>query len=239
MHLGYDMAAYMGIRALRELEVVSHNLANASTPGFKRELLNLWRLRNLEIPGEDRPAYLDVLSRDFSQGALQTTENETDLALEGRGFFKVEAPQGLRYTRNGCFHLTPDRRLVTAQGYSVLGKNGPITLDAIDQKFAVDEQGGIHLDNSLADRLAVVDFAHPQDLRPVGQNYFVPGPDAGEELEARDTRVLQGMVEASNVDPVAAAVSLITIQRSFESYLQVLDTFAASDRKVVEDLGHV
>jgi flagellar basal-body rod protein FlgF len=239
MHIGWDMAAYMGARATRELEVVSHNLANASTLGFKRELLNNWRLRSPESLGsEKRPAYVDVLSRDFSQGALQTTENETDLALEGRGFFKVETPRGQRYTRNGCFRLTAERQLVTQEGYPLLGKNGPITLDAIDQKFAVDEQGGIHLDNSLSHQLMVVDFPNPQDLRPEGQNYYAAGPETGEEGEAVGTRVLQGMIEQSNTDPVEEAVNLITIQRSFDSYLKVLDIFAASDRKVVEDIGH-
>jgi flagellar basal-body rod protein FlgF len=240
MHVGWDMAAYMGIRAVRELEVVSHNLANASTVGFKRELLSNWRLLNLGAPGPaGRPAYLDVLGRDFGQGGLHTTENETDLALEGQGFFKVETPRGLRYTRNGCFRLTPDLQLVTQEGYPVLGKNGPITLDAIDQKFSIDEQGGIHLDNSLSDQLALADFANLQDLRPEGRHYYAPGPDSGEELEPANTRVLQGMIEHSNIDPVEEAVNLITIQRSFEAYLKVLDAFAASDRKVVEDIGHV
>lgn len=238
MHVGWDMAAYMGARALRELEVVSHNLANASTVGFKRELLSNWRLGNAGPPGaEIRPAYVDVLSRDFSQGAPQTTENETDLALEGPGFFKVETPRGLRYTRNGCFRLDPERRLVTQEGYPVLGKNGPITLDAMDRKFGLDAQGGIHLDNSLTNQLAVVDFPNPQDLRPEGRNLYAPGPDAGEEREATATRVLQGMLEQSNLDPVEEAVNLITIQRSFETYLKVLDAFAAGDRKVVEEIG--
>ncbi|MBW1992794.1 MAG: flagellar hook basal-body protein [Deltaproteobacteria bacterium] len=206
MHIGWDMAAYMGIRALRELEVVSHNLANASTTGFKRELLSVWCLR---LPGEAEmppPAYVDVLSRDYSQGPLQVTENETDLALEGPGFFKVETPEGIRYTRNGSFRLNEARQLVTREGYPVLGKNGPVTLDSLDGKFSVDD-------------------------------YYAAGPQAGEELEPPNTRVLQGMLEESNLNPVEEAINLILIQRKFESYLKVLDTFATADRQVVEEIG--
>ena len=178
-------------------------------------------------------------SAGTSAKGAYTTGNDTDLAIEGRGFFKVETPQGPRYTRNGCFRLSPERQLVTVEGYPVLGKNGPITLDAMDQKFSIDEQGGIHLDNSLSDQLAMVDFPNPQDLRPQGSNFFATGPDAGGEMEAKEARVLQGMVEESNLEPVKEAVNLITIQRSFETYLKVLDAFAASDRKVVEDIGQV
>ncbi len=235
MQTGYDMAAYMGARAERLLTVVSHNLANASTTGFKRELLNLWRLQD---PGPSRAAaYVDVAGRDLGQGALLTTEGDTDLAIEGPGYFKVDTPQGVRYTRDGAFRLNADWQLVTKEGYPVLGKGGPVTLNALDQQFGIDEEGGVHLDRSLSDQILVVDFDHPQDLRPLGQTYFVPGPEAGEEREAAGARVLAGMLEASNVDPVEESVNLITIQRSFEAYLKVLETFAASDKKVVEEVG--
>lgn len=240
MNYGWDMAAYMGIRAERALEVVSHNLANASTLGFKRQLLNVWQLAPgaSPAPGQAGPSYyVDVVGRDFSQGPLHNTENEADLALEGPGFFKVQTSRGLRYTRNGAFRLTPDRQLVTAEGHPVLGKNGPLTLDSRDQQFGVDAQGGIHLDGNLADQLAVVEFDNPQDLRPEGQNYLAAGPDAGEEKEAKSTRVLQGMVEEANIEATAETINLIAIQRSFEAYMKVLDTFAASDRKVMEDIG--
>lgn len=231
MHLGYDMAAYMGVRAERLLGVVSHNLANTATPGFKRELLNLWRLP--PEPGK-AAGFVDVAGRDFSQGPLMVTENDTDLAIEGPGFFKVETPQGIRYTRDGAFRLNEQWQLVTREGYLVLGKGGPITLNALDQQFGIDEEGGIHLDRSLSDQLLVVDFENPQALRPLGQTYFVSAPDAGEEREATGSRVLQGMLEASNIDPVTESVNLITIQRSFEAYLKLMDTYADSDRKVLE-----
>jgi len=142
----------------------------------------------------------------------------------------VETPEGIRYTRNGSFRLNEARQLVTREGYPVLGKNGPVTLDSLDGKFSVDEQGGIHLDGSLSDQLAVVDFPNPQDLRPAGG---AAGPQAGEELEPPNTRVLQGMLEESNLNPVEEAINLILIQRKFESYLKVLDTFATADRQVV------
>jgi flagellar basal-body rod protein FlgF len=242
MHVGMKMAAYMGIRASRELELVSHNLANSSTVGFKRELLNLWRLApsgawpaDLEEPA----AYVDVRSRDLGQGALHETGNDTDLALQGPGYFKVQTPRGVRYTRHGTFHLSPQSQLVTKEGYQVLGKNGPITLDARDQKFTIDEQGGIHLDNNLGDQILVVEFPNPQDLLPEGQTYFLPGPQAGEEIEAKNTRVIQGNVEESNVDLMAETLALIDLQRRFESYMKVLETFAASDRKVVEEIGQI
>jgi len=83
----------------------------------------------------------------------------------------------------------------------------------------------------------VVDFPNPQDLRPWGQTYLVPGPQAGEEMEAKQARLLQGNIEESNVDLVAESVALIDIQRRYEAYLKVLDTFTASDRKVVDEIG--
>jgi flagellar basal-body rod protein FlgF len=67
---------------------------------------------------------VDVRSRDFNQGSIHETGKETDLAIQGPGFFKVQTPRGLRYTRNGSFHLSADSQLVTPEGYQVMGKNG-------------------------------------------------------------------------------------------------------------------
>ena len=175
MDIGWNMAAYMGMRASRELEVVSHNLANASTLGFKRTLLQNWQLRSAQnsLVGEPESAqYVDVRSHDFNQGSIHETGKDTDLALQGPGFFKVQTPQGVRYTRNGNFRLNPDKQLVTQEGYQVLGKNGPITLDSLDKDYTFDAEGGVHLDKNLGDQVLVVDFTNPQDLRPWGQTFF-------------------------------------------------------------------
>jgi len=240
MAIGYDMAAFVGGRATRELDIASHNLANSSTTGFKRELLNVWEIKASKesADGPSQAAnYVDVRSRDFGQGSIHETENDTDLAIQGPGFFKVQTPNGIRYTRSGSFQLSTDRQLVTKEGYQVMGKNGPIGLDARDQKFGIDEQGGVHMDGSLSDELIVVDFPNPQALLAEGQTYYVPGPEAGEEMEAQNARVIQGSIEESNVDLVAESIALMDIQRRFEMYLKVVETFSANDRKVIEEVG--
>jgi flagellar basal-body rod protein FlgG len=234
------MAAYMGLRATKDLDQISFNLANASTIAFKQEKVFLWCLQNQpdQNTGAKSPAaYVDVFSRDYSQGGLQATDNENDLAIDGYGFFKVETPGGLRYTRNGAFTLNANRELVTKEGYKVMGKNGPLTLDSRDQKFAVDNEGGIHLDNTLSDQLAVVDFPNPQGLQLVGHNYYLPRAEAGEEMEAQNYRVMQGKIELSNVDPVEESVNLINVQRAFEAYTKIMDTYSNSDRKIIEEIG--
>jgi flagellar basal-body rod protein FlgF len=240
MDIGWNMAAYMGVRATQELGVVSHNLANASTLGFKRELLQNWQLRaaqNSLFGGSEAAQYVDVRSHDFNQGSIHETFNDNDLALQGPGFFKIQTPQGIRYTRNGSFRLNPDKQLVTHEGYQVMGKNGPIALDSLDKGFAFDAEGGVHLDKNLGDQVLVVDFANPQDLRPWGKTLLAAGPQTGPEQEVPDTRILQGNIEESNVDLVKESVNMMDIQRRYEAYLKVLDTFTSSDRKVIEEIG--
>jgi flagellar basal-body rod protein FlgF len=240
MDIGWNMATYMGVRALRELEMVSHNLANSSTTGFKRELLGNWEVTSPQMLGPGPPeaaGYVDVRSRDFSQGAIHETTHETDLAIQGKGFFKVQTPEGIRYTRSGNFDLNADYQLVTKEGHLVMGKNGPISLDSRNKYFGIDPEGGIHMDQNLADEILVVDFPNPQDLRLQGRTYFAPGPMTGEEMEAKDYKILQGNIEESNVDLVKESIALVDIQRRYESYMKVLETFSDHDRKVVEQIG--
>jgi flagellar basal-body rod protein FlgF len=241
VQIGWSMAAYMGSRASQEFELLSHNMANASTPGFKQELLHLWRLdsaaESTDPLGQRPGSYVDVRSRDYTQGSLHETGNDTDFALDGPGFFKVQTPQGVRYTRNGLFRLTSDFQLATQEGYLVMGKNGPLTLNANDKNYYMDQEGGVHMDNSLGDQMAVVDFANPQGLTHQGHSLYVATPASGQEIEAPATKVREGEVEESNFDPTAEMVQLVNIQRSFEAYLKVLDTFAAKDQKVIDEVG--
>lgn len=231
----------MGLRTSTEFELLSHNMANASTPGFKQELLRIWGVQSQsdtpDLLGQTDTQFIDVRSRDLSQGSLHETGNETDLALNGPGYFKVQTPQGIRYTRNGSFQLNQDRQLVTREGYQVQGKNGPLSFNANDQNFYIDEEGGVHMDQSLGDQLEVVDFPNPQGLEVQGGNFYAATTDSGTETPTTATKVLQGEIEESNFDPTGAMLQLVNVQRSFEAYMKVLDTVNANDQKAIEQVG--
>ncbi|MFZ5453229.1 MAG: flagellar basal-body rod protein FlgF [Thermodesulfobacteriota bacterium] len=241
LEVGWNMATYMGIRATQELELLSHNMANANTPGFKQDLLALHRLTDQDSPiddqGRQEAHFLNIRSRDFSQGGLHATGNDTDFGLDGPGFFKVQTPQGVRYTRNGMFRLNQEWQLVSKEGYPILGKNGPITLNANDQNFYMDQEGGVHMDKSLGDQIAIVDFPNPQGLITQGGNLYYAAPQAGQETEPTNTKIRQGEIEESNFDTTAGMVKLMNIQRGFEYYMKLIDTFTAKDRKVIEEIG--
>lgn len=254
---GWEMAAYMGTKAVERLDLISHNLANASTTAFKQELLTIWRIdAEPEGPVVDLPRvrvpdpgpgrypstayYLDVPTRDYRQGSLHVTHAETDLAIDGPGFFKIDTPRGLRYTRNGSFQINQDNNwLVTREGYPVLGKGGPITLDAVDKKFSIDPEGGIHLDDALGDQLEIVDFPNPQGLVRENGCLYAASAAAGLEQPATAYRIHQGAIEESNVDPFQAMIQLLETMRGFEAYLKVLETFESRDRKVILDIGRL
>jgi len=171
----YTSAAGMVVQEQR-LDVLSNNLANVDTTGYKRdqaiqkafpELLlrrmsddgvTQFPFRSFPIGSYDVAPVVGALGTGvetneyytiFSEGSLRQTENPFDIALEGEGFFVVQTPYGERYTRNGSFHLGPEGLLVTKQGYPVLGENGPIQIKL--NNFMIDEDGVIYANDEFGD----------------------------------------------------------------------------------------
>lgn len=257
---GWEQAAYMGIQATRQMELISHNLANTSTIGFKREMIDTWRLdaaptkKTVDLP-KDRPSfpggeiakdlalrdahYVDVQHRDYSQGPIRHTGSETDLAIEGKGFFKVETPKGSRYTRDGGFRINQDNQLITREGYLVQGKGGPIVLNAIDKNFIIDQEGGIHLDQTLGDQIDVVDFNNPQGLRREGDNLYAATEISGAEQPAQNARIRQGEIEESNINPMSEVVKMMNTFRQFEALTKTMQSFKDSDDRVIKEVGRL
>lgn len=248
--------AYLGMRArMRSVESIANNLANASTTGFKAdknyyrsvESFSLDQVPNRDPFGSREPlseADLQVRTlgvstgglADFSTGPIRETGRSLDVALQGDGFLTVQTARGERYTRNGSFSLDATGQLVTAQGDIVVGTGGPLTLPP--GEVSINETGNISVNGRAVGQLKVVRFADPRaDLLKEGDSLFTVREDVTPQEDA-STRVEQGMLEASNVNPVGELVAMIQNNREFES-LQRSVTLQGSLRKIAGEIGKI
>ncbi|MCO5296657.1 MAG: flagellar hook-basal body protein [Fimbriimonadaceae bacterium] len=209
----YATAAGMSA-AQSQLDVLTHNLANASTHGFKQDALAFADNYAVQLKAGGAPIgsmgygpSLQSQYTDFSVGSIEPTGNPLDVAIPNpRGFFAVQTPDGVRYTRDGAFTLT-DGTLTTQNGFPVLDDRGtPILVP--DGEIAVSSTGEIAVNGIPAGTLGVYEgtFAHE------GHNLYT-APDA---LPMDAPEVRSGALESSNVNPVTSMVSMVEIHRIFE-----------------------
>lgn len=207
---------------------ITNNLANASTVGYKRRLSAFAQV----LSGEQSSAQMAEFGKiettaavDFSQGGVNHTGRNLDLALAGDGFFVVETPQGELYTRNGTFRLNNDRQLVDSTGQMVAGLSGPIVMPASTSTLdiQVSRDGSISAGGTVIGKLKLVKFENPQKLEAYGGNYFRAVEGVVAEL-ADGLTVEQGVQESSNVDIVKELVSLIMVTRVYEANIKSITT---------------
>ncbi len=216
-----------GLRQERKLEAVSNNLANSSTVGFKKDIVSF------------DEAFKARVDQDFSQGDVIQTDNPLDVALGPQGLFKVETPDGIRYTRNGNFSLNSEGILVDKSGNPVMGQGGAIFLNAVDPdtSVSVDESGQIFVNNEILDTFDVVTFEDMTKLENTGDNLFVYTGESADEITLEDARVEAGSLEHSNVKVVEEMAKMIDYQRMFEIYTKSMKTFDEIDSKAINDVG--
>jgi flagellar basal-body rod protein FlgF len=244
MDSGYYAACTALMSRAQALDTIANNLANASTSGFRAQH-NVFQsvLAQLKAtPSSELNAALNdfgVLGGtrlDSGQGTLESTDNDQDLAIEGQGFFVVQTPAGKAYTRNGNFHVSAKNELVTAAGDPVLGESGPV--EVTGGPLSVSADGTISIAGALAGKLSVVEFAPGTAMENIGQSYY-SAPPGSATADVR-SRVRQGMLEGSNVNPVQGVVELIAVQREAEMMQRVLTLFNADLNKVAtQDLPRV
>ena len=223
------------------LDVISNNLANVDTTGYKRDVrvsksFSELLLRRTNADGvyetpfgsADAAPIIGKLGlgietneqfTDFEQGSFKTTGTKTDFALGGKGFFTVQTPIGERYTRNGNFFIGKERILETKDGYPVMGEKGIITLE--NDRFTVREDGKIiDEEGNEIDRLKIVRFDNERYLKKMGESLYntndIAGPAHIAEGNERP-RVLQEYVETSNVNVVNEMVRMIEVNRAYEA----------------------
>ncbi|MHB8079852.1 MAG: flagellar hook-basal body protein [Candidatus Krumholzibacteriia bacterium] len=176
---------------------------------------------------------------DNSPGPLRDTGRMTDFAIDGRGYFVVQTAQGEQYTRDGHFTVDAAGRLVTADGSPVLGTGGPVEIDA-NAPFAVDRDGSVLVNGSVAARLQVVDFPDPSRLQHRGDaRLAAPSGVTAQPLSPEQVEVVQGQLEGSNVDPVLTMVAMISAQRAFEIESRLMQATDENLDKAVNQLPAV
>ena len=210
------------IQQLR-FETLSNNLANVNTDGFKKDIISFDVALSSKI----------MTSVDLSPGPVVNTGNKFDVALIGPGFFKIQTPSGIRYSRNGAFSLTRDGMLVNQNGDQVLGQNGPITL--IGGDLSIGRDGQISENGSPGDKLLIVDFKEPRFLRKEGMNYYVYEGKAQDILTAEKVDVQHHYIEKSNVNVTEEMIRMVESFRAFESVQKAIQNTDEVTSKLVND----
>lgn len=229
------------------IDVMANNLANVNTTGFKRSRAEFEDLiyQTMQIPGAQTatggrvPTGMQVglgvrpstVHKEFTQGDYQNTGNPLDMAIEGDGFFLVDANGEEAYTRAGSFKVDNTGKVVSANGYTLQPE---FTVPAETQNIVISEQGHISALDKAGTELAAADiplytFINPPGLRSMGRNLYVPTEASGEPTQGTPGEnnvgtIAQGFLEMSNVEIVNEMVNMIVGQRAFEINSKTIKT---------------
>lgn len=241
----YSAASGMVAESIRN-DSIANNLANVNTAGFKRDVAVNRDFASVLIKrindGEPQDigtlgsgTQIDEIATIHSGGAVRQTGNDFDLALDGKGYFVIQTPNGLRYTRNGSFSKNAQGQLVTADGNRVMGQNGPITIDG--GKMTVSGDGRISVDGLEVNRIRVVDFADERQLTKEGASLFIA--PAGTQPQQSSATVNQGYLEMSNVNIVSEMINMISGFRAYEVNGKAVQAHDQLLDKAVNEVGKV
>lgn len=221
-------------------EVIANNLANAGSIGFKADDLEFTRVAAQVASGGGTAGTAGagwIPWTDFSEGPLQVTGRDLDVALRGPGFLVVDTPRGLRYTRAGALSIGREGFLVTSSGFRVLGERGPILVPA--GPVSITEQGAVESKGRTLDTFRVVDFPRPYPLVKDGDGLFAPASPALEATTAAGAQVMGGALEGSNVNVVRTMVDMIETLRRYEAAQRAMQAADEAARYAANDMGRV
>ncbi|MDJ0822750.1 MAG: flagellar hook-basal body complex protein [Paracoccaceae bacterium] len=200
---------------MREMQLIANNIANANTTGFRQEgVIFAEYIQTADVDSSVSMASARVRNTSFAQGTLEQTGGQFDFAIEGEGFFLIETPEGQRLTRAGAFTPSAEGTLVTPDGYPVLdGGGAPVFVPPGATDLAVGRDGTLSTEGRPIGQIGVV---RPLDaLQLVREGGVMFRSDAGVE-PVEVPRVMQGFVEASNVDPILQVARMTEVQRAYE-----------------------
>jgi len=242
------------------LDLIANNLANVGTVGYKADDLTFsdFLVQDGKLPRTDRVRmseendlaantreraqhFVEVLdqSMDLSQGAMVSTQNSLDVALDGPGFMTVELGGQTLYTRDGQFHLGPEGELLHGSGGRVLDEGGePIALNDSGD-LTIDAKGAIRQGGAEIARLGLVEIPDKDVLVKAGHTLFNCLDKDNPPAEASNTLVRQGLLEKSNVNPVREMTKMIKVNRHFEMMNKVIQAYRDLDNRSIQEVGNV
>ncbi len=229
--LSQQMALY------HQMDMVANNIANMNTPGFKSQsLLFKEYVNQTKAEGEKISQVQDYGSyRDTKQGALTQTSNKLDAAIQGKGYFAVQTPQGVRYTRNGSFSLDSSGNIVTKSGDQVMSSSGgPLTIPQGAADITIMQDGEVSTDKGAVGTLKVASFPNEQGLVASGAGLY----DARGELEqpVDKPQVMEGFLEGSNVQSITEMNKMINISRMYQAVQHILLADHDAARTMIQKL---
>lgn len=259
--------AYTGMRnEMKRLDVLANNLANADTNGYKKEGTTSHSFESeLAVRIKDSSSYglnknvgnitygvrLGETYTDWQSGSLKVTDNYSDLALSGNGFFAVAFTDknentSVKYTRDGAFTVDTNGYLVTKDGDHVLNATGAMNSDADERNwiridpnsdFTVNSLGYLIQNGNIVGTIGVVDIDNYDYIVKYGENLYDLA-DGGNVI-ASNAQVQEGVIESSNVQVVSEMVNMITIQRAYEAGQKVITSIDGTLDKAVNQVGKV
>lgn len=254
----YTSASGMSAQLIAQ-EVISNNLANANTTGYKKDMavnnaFNQLVISRVNDPSRstnsnkdlDTAPVIGVLGTgvqpagtftDYANGALQQTENPFDVAISGDGFFVIQTPQGERYTRDGSFTINTQGDLVTKDGYTVVGRRGNVNVGA-GENLSINTDGSVIANGSLVNELMVVIPENKQSLHKVGNNLYAVN-QGGAVKDAEHVQVAQGYLETSNVNVVSEMVNMLSGLRIYEANQKAIQMQDQSLGLLISDIARV
>jgi len=220
----------------RQMSVVANNVANMNTTGFKREMM-VYQTYSEKVPFTQKMDFVidQGTATDHQQGGLSVTHNTFDVAINGPGYFQIDDGDTVQYTRNGTFTLDSNNRLVTQQGYVVLDTLGnPIVVPEGGSNLTISQEGLIQQGANAVGRLGVYEFEDQRQLKKTHYNLFqtdqTPQP-------AKDSQVMQGMIEGSNVSGIGEMTRLIEVSRAYEAVKNVIDREDKRQEAMIQKLA--
>ena len=233
MNRGIYPALAGAITFERRLEILSHNVGNVHTTGYKKDEpifgTMLARAGGQPVAGIDLFPHISTIRPDHSQGPLRNTGHSMDIALEGKGFLVVSTPAGLRHFRGGQLHRNQEGQLVTHTGDVLVGKKGPIKLPP--GNMTIEQDGSVRVNNAVVDTLRLEQV--PESVNTVKSgDLFWHIPKEAETAE--DLRVHQGKIEKSNVKPGVDLMELIKVTRGYEQMQKAIRTMDELTAQVIQ-----